>query len=107
MRFVNLCPHAVTFVNEDNETIRVVEPSGTVARLSTITETIGEMDGIPITQTLFGRITGLPEPEENTIYIVSALVAEQCPGRDDVFIPSESVRNSEGVIIGCKSLGRI
>lgn len=107
MRFVNLCPHAVTFVNESGDVIRIVEPSGTVARLTTATETIGEVDGIPITRTVFGPITGLLEPSEGVIYIVSSLVASQCQDRDDVFIPNDSVRNSEGVIIGCKSLGRI
>ena len=105
-KLINLTPHAITFIKEGGENV-VVEPSGTVARLSTTTVTIGEVNGIPVTTTEFGNIEGLPEPEEGTAYIVSSLVAGRCTERDDVFIPNESVRDDVGRIIGCKSLGRI
>ena len=83
--------------------IKTVEPSGELARLTTKTVTIGEIDGIPMTTTEYGEVEGLPDPADDTIYIVSSLVA----GRDDVFIPNESVRDGSGRIIGCRSLGRI
>lgn len=107
MKFVNLTPHSVSFVGADNEVVRTVEPSGSLARVSAKTVVIGECDGLPITTTEFGEVEGLPEPCDDTIYIVSSLVAQRCRDRHDVFIPNESIRDSNGRIIGCKSLGRI
>lgn len=106
MTIVNLTPHSITFVREGESSL-VIEPSGILARVSTKIETIGNIDGIPITKTAFGEVEGLPEPAEGTIYLVSSLVAQRVTNRNDVFIPSESVRDDQGRIIGCKSLGRI
>lgn len=106
MKMTNLTPHAITFVADNGDVIRKVEPSGILARCSVKTETVGEMDGIPVTTSVYGAVEGLPEPEDGTIYIVSSLVAQRV-NRDDVFIPNESVRDDQGRIIGCKSLGRV
>jgi hypothetical protein len=102
----NLTPHnIVVIVNDD---IRyVITTSDSVARCSSSTEVIGEVNGIPITRTIYGEIVGLPDPKENTIYIVSTLVAQACPNRDDLFIPNEVVRDDSGKVIGCKSFGRV
>lgn len=105
MKIANLTPHSITFVKESGNL--VIEPSGTIARVSTSTQVIGEIDGVPITETVFGEIENLPEPQEDTVFLVSSLVAQRCKERSDVFIPNESVRDSEGRIIGCRSLGRI
>lgn len=107
MKFVNLTPHAINFVNNDGETILTVEPSGELTRVVTQTLTIGYVDGIPVTATDFGEVEGLPEKEEGTVFLVSSLVAQRCKDRNDVFIPNESVRDDKGRIIGCKSLGRV
>lgn len=107
MTLVNLTPHAINICDESGTVYRTVEPSGTLARVSTRTETIGDIDGIPVTTTVFGEVVGLPEPSEGTIYLVSSLVAQNVPERGDVYIPNESVRDERGLIIGCRSLGRI
>lgn len=105
---MNLTPHAITFVGANTDgTDMVVKPSGILARVATKTVVIGEIVGIPVTKTEFSEVEGLPAPQEGVIFLVSSLVASRCPDRDDVFIPNESVRDSEGRIIGCKSLGRI
>ena len=105
---VNLTPHAITIVNaETMEVQMVIPPSGAVARVSSSTEQIGMIAGIPLTETVYGKVEGLPEWKEDTICIVSSLVAQRCKNRGDVFIPNESVRDDQGRIIGCKSLGRI
>ena len=105
MAIINLTPHAITFVTEAGSI--VIEPSGTVARLSTSTQTVGSVDGIPITETVFGEIQGLPEPHEGDVFLVSSLIAGRCKERNDVFIPNESIRDEAGRIVGCKSLGRV
>lgn len=102
MNIINCTPHEVNIVNGPT-----IPPSGIIARVTATTVTIGEVDGIPVTTTAFGQVENLPEPEEGTIYIVSSLVAQRCRDRNDVFIPNESVRDENGRIIGCRSLGRI
>ena len=106
MQIVNLTPHAINFIGEDGNTILTVEPSGDIARVSVNTVTVGGVDGIPITTSVFGEVVGLPNPQVGTIFIVSSLVAQRVQ-REDVFIPNESVRDERGRIIGCRSLGRI
>lgn len=62
---------------------------------------------IDIMKKSFSEVEGLPEPKENTIYIVSALVAGACKNRDDLVVPNDIVRDDQGRIIGCRSLARI
>lgn len=104
---INLTPHAVNIVDNDGQLLYQIPASGHIARVSAKTVVVGEIFGIPVTETVFGDVENLPDPAGDTIYIVSSLVAQRCKGRTDVFIPNESVRNSDGVIVGCKSLGRI
>ena len=66
-QFINLCPHAIV-LNDG----RVFPPSGNVARVSS---SFSDFDGDGICSNVFGEITGLPEPIEDTIFIVSMLVA--------------------------------
>ena len=102
MTFVNLTPHEITFIFADGNEL-VIPPSGNLARVSVKTEKAGEIDGIPVTTSVFGEV----EPKEGTAYLVSSIVAQRVRERDGVFIPSDSVRDSEGRIIGCRSLGRV
>ena len=108
MKFVNLTPHAVNFVLDDDKTFTVM-PSGSVARLTVSTKTISNIDGVPVTTSVFGDVENLPEPKDDTIFIVSSLVASRVPERSgiDVFIPNEAVRDDSGRIVGCRSLGVI
>lgn len=107
MKLINLTPHAINFVDGDGNAVLTVAPSGDLARVSSQTVTIGDCDGIPITTTWFGAVVGLPDRQDGTGFIVSSLVAQRVPDRDDVFIPSDSVRDDAGRIIGCRSLGRV
>lgn len=106
-QIVNLTPHSITFVDAKGNVITTIQPSGTIARVKSGTVMTGEFCGIPVTATEYGEVENLPEREDGTIYIVSSLVAQRCPEREDVFIPNESVRDTEGRIIGCRSLGRV
>lgn len=107
INIVNLVPHDVVFVHEDHSIICIVPPSGMLARVTSRTKVIGSINGIPVTTTEYDDVIGLPDSEEGTIYVVSSMVAQRVPNRDDVFIPNESIRDFRGVIIGCKSLGRV
>lgn len=105
--FINLTPHAINICDHDGKTLRVIEPSGSVARISVETTPVGIIDGIQITKNVYGDIVGLPKPKEGRYYIVSSLVAQQVPNRDDVLVTNDAVRDDKGRIIGCKSLARI
>ena len=108
---INLTPHAITIMDDNFNILKVIEPSGQLARVSVHTahtETI-VFDNIEIatSESVYGTVEGLPEEKDGVIYIVSSLVAQRVPERNDVFIPNESVRDDHGRIIGSKSLGRI
>lgn len=102
-KIINLTPHAITIITDGNNI--EIAPSGTVARCKEVTENIGEVNGIPVVRKTFGEIEGLPQPQADTIFIVSALVA-QAAKREDVFSPGDFVRDDQGRILGCKSLVR-
>lgn len=101
-KFVNLTPHTVSIVNADNEIIREF-PSVGVARCATQAEVVREIDGIPVSTVVFGEVNGLPEPQEDTVYIVSMLVA-QAVKRSDVVGPDSgpTAYRVNGQIIGVR-----
>ena len=104
---VNLTPHSITFVDDAGNTVLTVEPSGQVARCSVAREKIGDINGIPVNKSRFGKVENLPDPQEGTIFIVSALTAQAVPEREDVFITDDAVRDEQGRIIGCRALAHI
>lgn len=109
-KILNLTPHSLTLRAPDG-TDTVIAPSGTVAR---VTATPGELEtipGVPVPVArpdAFGDVEGLPEFEEGTIYIVSALVGARVV-RPDVFTlgtgPSDgAIRNDKGQVIAVTRL---
>lgn len=107
MTIINLTPHAINFLREDNSVLATVEPSGTITRASQTRERVSEVNGIPVNQCSYGAVTGLPDPQPETIYLVSALTAQACRNRSDVFIVDDAVRNESGQIIGCRAIAHI
>ena len=118
-KFVNLTPHPVVVVGEECPSkveskeelekyiVATIPPSGEVARVATSKEKIAEIDGIPVYRTRFGEVYGLPEPEPNTVYIVSILVLQAVAGkRTDVVAPDTSpsgaVRDKDGRIVAVR-----
>lgn len=98
VRISNLTPHTVTINGV------TIEPEGTPARLKTTRERTGDICGIPIFKTELGAVENLPEKATSTILIVSRMVKDACPGRDDLFSPSGLIRDEGGNIIGCEGL---
>ena len=95
MRFINCTPHNVVLNNGT-----VIEKTGTIARVSS---RYTEFDKDGICHVEFGEITGLPEPEEGVVYIVSGMVAAAAKNRTDVVAPAtghpQCVRNDQGQIV--------
>ena len=79
--FVNCCQHDIA-LNDG----RLFQPSGHVARVSA---TYSEFDEYDICLQGFGAVEGLPEPQEGSVFIVSALVLNALNGsRPDVVAPA-------------------
>lgn len=107
MTIINLTPHAITFLDGNNSVLATIEPSGTIARASQTRDRVSEVNGIPVNQCSYGAVTGLPVPQDGTIYLVSALTAQACPERSDVYIVDDAVRDENGRIIGCRAIAHI
>lgn len=103
MEILNYTPHTVNIVNAEGEKIMDF-PSVGEARCAQETKVIGTLGLVPITSTEFGEVSGLPEEKEGTYYIVSRLVRQALANRKDLLVPNDMMRNSEGQIVGCKSL---
>jgi hypothetical protein len=106
-KIVNMTPHTITIVDSDNQIIREY-PSAGVARVSTTSEITGEIDGIPVVKTSFGEVVGLPEPDGESIYIVSMPVSQATKGRTDIIGPDTgpTAYRIDGKIIGVRQFAR-
>lgn len=131
MKIINLTPHPVIILKKDDsgmvgyvgrttkEEIRVsvaleIPPSGTIANVKSSSQPSDDIiiDGlsIPTVKMTFSDIENLPQPEKDTYYFVSSLVANACKEKgiptDNLVLPGETVRDENGRIIGILSLSR-
>lgn len=106
---INLTPHKINIVDEEGNVVKIFESSG-VARAAQKDVEIGMLEGIPIIETEFGKPVNLPEYNQGTYYIVSAITAKAAylSGRNtqDLLLTAKTVRNDDGQIIGCQALAK-
>lgn len=79
MEIVNLTPHPIVITDG-----KTYPPSGQVARVST--QYGVAVNGVA--DVSFGEIQGLPDPQPDTIYIVSAMLVAAAPHRTDLVSPA-------------------
>ena len=111
---INLTPHPLRFFASDGCEI-VFTAAAIPARVDQTRELVLDLvtpDGhnVPVTQSTFGAVTGLPDPQPNTFYVVSLITAQalKAIGRtDDILIVDAAVRDEEGHIIGCRGFARV
>lgn len=119
-QIINLTPHDCHFLI-GNATYTIPR-SGTEARV--LTETFNpdtlpvtfevsisgfatyEQADVPIACRKLGAVTGLPGEQPGTFYLVSTMVADAVPWREDVVVPGELVRDEQGRPVGCRGLYR-
>lgn len=96
-RIINCTPHDVCLIKQ-NGTREVFKASGIVPRLNT--KIINTDDEIFVKKVM-GDVEGLPDPEENTMYIVSTMVFDSSD-RSDLIAPNtnNAIRNELGHIVG-------
>lgn len=107
LSIINLTPHTIKLNNCFSG--KEFPPSGMVARVSAkfsnVTSPELLREEIYVYRVEYGEIEGLPEPKEDTLYIVSAMVLEAGKriGRNDLMAPAsghpETIRNEQGQII--------
>jgi len=106
-RIVNKTPHAITLVTEDGETIEY-EADKNPTRLVNAERRMGTINvngfSVGSYETTDGEFVDLPPEKDNTLYIVSNLVKERLPNRNDLVTPTKFVRDEDGRIIGAKGL---
>lgn len=104
MKVVNLTPHTINVITEQG--MISYPASGTIARVLATTEVRDTVMGIPVTAVEYGQVEFLPDPQLDTIYLVSAMVLDRASGRKDVYAPDTSpysaVRDDDGRIVGVK-----
>lgn len=123
MKLINLTPHDINIITtpviQDTITnhyflapniepeITVIKSSG-IARCKQVDNYEGSLVldngyAVPIHSLSFKEITGLPKPEKDTRYIVSAIVlnAAKAAGRTDCMAVTYTVYDDQGHIIGC------
>lgn len=108
--FINLTANDITIFGK-NHTNVTIPKSGTVAYCKQQDNILDEacLDGclFPIGKRIYTEVGNVPEPKENVFYIVNLVVAQQLPERDDLLVPSNSIKDENGNIVGFKSLNII
>lgn len=100
----NLTPHEVK-IYKLNGTVPdldvVIKASKIIARVSCeYIKVDKKVDGIDLYRPVFGEVTGLPDYEEGTYLLVSAMVREALPLRQDLVSPGQLLRDNDGNVIG-------
>jgi hypothetical protein len=113
MKIINLTPHVISL--QTSIGIVGIQPSGVEARVSKQSIPIRkmltcELDGqsfdIQTYAVGYSSVTGLPsiDFDLDAVYIVSGMVKQQVPMRDDVLSPEDLIRDAQGVVRGCRGL---
>lgn len=90
IKFVNCTPHNIKIVDEKNHDKIILElpPSGISPRVNSEIVETKTIDGIPFTKMDYSEVSNLPEEKQNTMFIVSKMVADACPERKDLCNPN-------------------
>ena len=102
-KFVNLTPHVLNLIAADGSTVDV-PPSGDVARVSSTSAIVAAINGINVTASTWGDVTGLPDAQDGVVFIVSRMVKDRVLNRADVIVPGAPVRDADGKIVGANGL---
>lgn len=89
------------------EPLRVYPAAKEPARVTFVQKPAGMADGILIYWWAPEEIVNLPDEAGHDYYIVSKMVAQAWPAREDFIFPGTLVRNADGHIVGCVDFSRV
>ena len=101
--YVDLTPHAIDIVVSDNDVVSI-PPSGLICRRDEVITPLEPLDGIPLTKVSYGDVYDIPKEIKGIKLIVSRMIKDALPDRNDLLVPGMLVRDKEGRILGCGSL---
>lgn len=106
MTLQNYTPHTELVYRPDDGDPIVLPQQGN-ARCTEEYQPGGTLPGGELVMHLrYGEVTGLPLPAAGVTYVVSQLVVNALPERDDLAFPAGLVRDDEGTIVGFRYLAR-
>lgn len=120
-RLINLTPHEIRILlpqdGPDTSPRYLVLPSAGVARSDSRSQALPPIEvadglgtAVPLSQTTYGAIVGLPDPQPGVVYVTSAIVAEQAQ-RDDVVAPgtgpADGAVREDGRVVAVTRLVRV
>lgn len=110
--YVNLTNAALDIYNAaGNMKVLHLEPSGEVAyAISGYYTTEDDIGGVPVYDLRYSRVVNLPEPQKDTIYVVSTKVLTALAlsdPRDDVVAVGRRIRDRNGKVKGAIGFARI
>ena len=101
-KLVNLTPHPINVILDDDSDPIVIAPSGIVPRVASTATVVAP----GFVTTVMGDVTDLPDKKDGVLLIVGAMIRTALPDRDDLIGPDTSptgaVRNGDGMIIGVR-----
>ena len=103
-KFINLTKHEINLLNDFNEALYYFPPSGWVARVNFSENVLARFDRLDVYINERTEILDLPLARDRTFYIVSRLVKQYAPGRNDLLTPHYLVKNYDSHIVGCRAL---
>lgn len=102
MKVINLTPHNVDICDEYGRIVRTYYANGKVARVNNGYEYVDYVCGVPLVVRGDEKVIDLPEPQEDTLYIVSNIILSYCPDRMDLIAPVMQVKHN-GRVVGCRA----
>lgn len=98
---INLTPHEINIID-----LEPIPSSGSV-RVTESSHIVDTVNGIDIIVKKYGIVEGIPDPVEDVMFVVSAMVAQQLTHRDDILMIGDTIRNEKGQIIGAKNFAKL
>lgn len=105
VRLINLTGHDLIIRDEEDNTTKLQSYGRARVESDMALFHTEEYEGVKVDvlRVTEQRITGLPQPEPETYYIVSGIVASAAR-REDVVAPSRVKREEGGRVVECKAL---
>jgi len=89
------------------EPLHVYQAAKESARAIYVQRTAGMADEYLIYRRFPEEVANLPEPKPGTYYIVSKMLAQACPEREDLIFPGTTVYDAEDNVVGCIDFSRV
>lgn len=89
------------------EPLRVYPAAKEPARMHFVQRDPGLADGILVYCWAPYEITGLPDAKPDTYYIVSKILAQACPEREDLIFPGTLMYDADDNVVGCIDFSRV